>query len=112
MIAAKTSRARSVFVWAKSPNRWHRRAACVALIRGARQKRLLPQIKRLTRMLLADPDEMVQKGLGWLLRETAKYNAPATIPLLRRIRSRAPRLVLRTACQTLPAAQRKSILAA
>jgi 3-methyladenine DNA glycosylase AlkD len=112
MVAAKTSRARSVFVWAKSSNRWHRRAACVALIRGARQRMLLPQIKRLTKILLLDQDDMVQKGLGWLLRETAKYNAPATIPFLRQIRTGAPRLVLRTACETLPASQRKSILAA
>jgi 3-methyladenine DNA glycosylase AlkD len=112
MVAAKTSRMRSVFVWAKSPNRWRRRAACVALIRGARQNMPLPQIKRLTKILLHDQDDMVQKGLGWLLRETAKYNAPATIPFLRQIRTRAPRLVLRTACETLSAPQRKSILAA
>ena len=112
MVASKTSRASSVFVWARSPNRWHRRAACVALIRGARQKRFLPQIKRLTKVLLQDEDDMVQKGLGWLLRETAKHNAPATIPFLLQIRTDAPRLVLRTACETLPASQRKSILAA
>ncbi|HMK23344.1 MAG TPA: DNA alkylation repair protein [Terriglobales bacterium] len=112
MIAAKPSRARTVFVWAKSPNRWHRRAACVALIRGARQRMFLPQIKRLTKMLLLDQDDMVQKGLGWLLRETAKHSAAATIPFLLQIRAQAPRLVLRTACETLPATQRKSILAA
>lgn len=34
MLAAKPSRIRNVFVWAKSPLRWHRRAACVALIQG------------------------------------------------------------------------------
>jgi len=34
MIAAKPSRAKNVFRWAKSPDRWHRRAACVALIQG------------------------------------------------------------------------------
>ena len=112
MVAAKTLRAGSVFVWAKSPNRWHRRAACVALIRGARRKMLLPQIKRLTRILLHDEDDMVQKGLGWLLRETAKYNAQSAIPFLHQIKPHAPRLVLRTACETLPSAQRKSILAA
>jgi len=112
MVAAKASRANSVFVWAKSPSRWHRRAACVALIRGARRKMLLPQIKRLTKILLYDEDDMVQKGLGWLLRETAKYNAPAAIPFLHQIKPKAPRLVLRTACETLPPSQRKSILAA
>lgn len=112
MVAAKTLRAGSVFVWTKSPDRWHRRAACVALIRGARQKKLLPQVKRLTKILLGDEDDMVQKGLGWLLRETVKYNAPAIIPFLHQIKPRAPRLVLRTACETLSSSQRKSILAA
>src|SRR6201984_557200 len=34
MVAAKTARSKHVFVWAKSPNRWHRRAACVALMQG------------------------------------------------------------------------------
>jgi len=54
----------------------------------------------------------VQKGLGWLLRETAKYDAKRTVPYLMSIRKRAPRLVLRTACETLPQRTRKKILAA
>jgi len=111
MVAARTSRTARVFRWAKSRNRWHRRAACVALIRGARQKMFLPQIKRLTAMLLPDEDEMVQKGLGWLLRETAKFDAKRTVPYLMTIRTRAPRLVLRTACETLPVGVRKKVLA-
>jgi 3-methyladenine DNA glycosylase AlkD len=112
MIVAKASRVKSVFVWAKSPSRWHRRAACVALIRGTRRKMFLPRIKHLSNLLLYDKDDMVQKGLGWLLRETAKYAAPMAIPYLLEIRTHAPRLVLRTACETLPAAARKKILAA
>jgi 3-methyladenine DNA glycosylase AlkD len=112
MVASKTIRARNVFVWAKSQNRWHRRAACVALIQGTRQKMFLPEIKRLSNLLLHDEDDMVLKGLGWLLRETAKHAAPMTIPYLHQIRVRAPRLVLRTACETLPASVRKRILAA
>jgi 3-methyladenine DNA glycosylase AlkD len=112
MIASKTSRARSVFVWAKSPHRWHRRASCVALIQGARKRMFLPQIKRLSNLLLHDEDDMVQKGLGWLLRETAKYDASKAIPYLLQIRGRAPRLVLRTACETLADSDRKRILAA
>src|SRR5208282_5072001 len=45
MIASDARRAKHVFVWAKSPNRWHRRAACVALIRGARQDVFRPDHK-------------------------------------------------------------------
>jgi 3-methyladenine DNA glycosylase AlkD len=112
MVAAKPARAKVVFRWAKLPNRWRRRAACVALIRGARAKMFFPEITKLSNSLLADEDDMVQKGLGWLLRETAKFDARRTIPYLMKIRGRAPRLVLRTACETLLPTVRKRILGA
>jgi 3-methyladenine DNA glycosylase AlkD len=111
MIAAKPARSKCVFLWSKSPKRWHRRAACVALIRGARAKLLFPEIVKLSDSLLGDQDDMVQKGLGWLLRETAKFDAKRTVPYLMKIRGRAPRLVLRTACETLPPAVKKRVLA-
>ena len=110
MVAADRRRARAVFRWARSRDRWHRRAACVALIQGKRQKMFFPEIKRLSNLLLRDQDDMVQKGLGWLLRETAKADAGAVLPYLMSIRSRAPRLVLRTACETLPSRNRQMIL--
>jgi 3-methyladenine DNA glycosylase AlkD len=110
MVVAKPARAKTVLPWAKSPNRWHRRAACVALIKGARVKMFFPEITKLSDSLLADQDDMVQKGLGWLLRETAKFDAKRTVPYLMAIRGRAPRLVLRTACETLPAQMKKHVL--
>jgi 3-methyladenine DNA glycosylase AlkD len=110
MLAAEPARSRQVFLWAKSRNRWRRRAACVALIRGARERRFFPQIVRLSNQLLHDADDMVQKGLGWLLRETAKADPKRTVPYLMKIRKNAPRLVLRTACETLSVAKRRQIL--
>ncbi|MGC1450804.1 MAG: DNA alkylation repair protein [Candidatus Sulfotelmatobacter sp.] len=110
MVAAKPARVKNVFRWAKSRDRWHRRAACVALIRGARAKMFFPEIVKLSDSLLTDQDDMVKKGLGWLLRETAKYDPERTVPYLMKVRGRAPRLVLRTACETLPAVARKRIL--
>jgi 3-methyladenine DNA glycosylase AlkD len=111
MVTAKADRIRRVFCWATSPDRWHRRAACVALIQGTRQKIFFSEIKRLSDLLLSDEDDMVQKGLGWLLRETAKADAKRTVPYLMSIRKQAPRLVLRTACETLPPGIRNKILA-
>jgi 3-methyladenine DNA glycosylase AlkD len=111
MIASKPARAKVVFRWAKSSNRWRRRAACVALIRAARAQMFFSEIRKLSDFLLGDKDDMVQKGLGWLLRETAKFDANKTVPYLMKIRERAPRLVLRTACEKLPAPVRKEILA-
>ena len=61
--------------------------------------------------MLANDDDMVQKGLGWLLREAAKANPEQTVGYLMAIRERTPRLVLRTACETLPEATRKRVLA-
>jgi 3-methyladenine DNA glycosylase AlkD len=110
MIAAETKRSSAVFRWAKSPNRWRRRAACVALIRGTREQKFFPLIVRLSNQLLKDEDDMVQKGLGWLLRETAKADLERTLPYLMKIRKKAPRLVLRTACETLPIAKRRQVL--
>jgi 3-methyladenine DNA glycosylase AlkD len=110
MIVVKPSRKARVFRWAKSKDRWRRRAACVALIQGTRRRMFFPEIKRLSNSLLSDEDDMVQKGLGWLLRETAKTDAKRTVPYLKGIRERAPRLVLRTACETLPLPTRRRIL--
>ena len=112
MVAAEPARSRQVFLWAKSPNRWRRRAACVALIRGARDQQFSKQIQLLSNQLLQneEEDDKVLKGLGWLLRETAKADAKRTVPYLMKIRKRAPRLVLRTACETLPITTRKQVL--
>jgi len=111
LVVADPRRVKRLFVWAKFPNRWHRRAACVGLIQGTRRRMFLPEIQRLAAILLRDQDDMVQKGLGWLLRETVKADARRTVPYLLKIRQGAPRLVLRTACETLPKPVRERMLA-
>ena len=111
MIADDPSRLPVVFQWARSPNRWRRRAASVALIRGARRRLFRLEIARLSEMLLGEDDDMVRKGLGWLLREHAKADPASAVKLLMKLRARAPRLVLRTACETLDAKTRSKVLA-
>jgi 3-methyladenine DNA glycosylase AlkD len=110
MVIADPSHTKQIFQWAKSRNRWHRRAACVAVIRGTRKKMFFLEIQKLSDSLLTDQDDMVQKGLGWLLRETAKFDVKRTVPYLMKIKAHAPRLVLRTACETLPPETKKQIL--
>jgi 3-methyladenine DNA glycosylase AlkD len=110
MVARNPAYGNKALQWSRSKKRWHRRASCVVLIRGSRAKMFFPKITKLADSLLDDKDDMVQKGLGWLLRETAKFDADRTIPYLMAIRKRAPRLVLRTACETLPVAMKKKIL--
>jgi len=99
--------------WAKRKphNRWHQRAAAVSLIHSTRQHRNFDNIRHVTELLLDNDDDMVQKGLGWLLREAAKANRNQTVAYLMTIREQMPRLVVRTACETLPFNTRKLVLA-
>jgi 3-methyladenine DNA glycosylase AlkD len=83
----------------------------VALLRGTNKGLFWDEVQQITRVLLEDEDDMVQKGLGWLLRETARYDGPRTLPLLMSIREKAPRLVLRTACERLSPEERAMVLA-
>ena len=114
MLLAQPNRAARVFVWAKNKNRWHRRAAAVALIRGARVGLFEKEIIRIANLLLHDEaddaDKMVQKGLGWLLREWTRDYPQRALPFLMKIRASAPRLVLRTACEKLTPARKKQVL--
>jgi 3-methyladenine DNA glycosylase AlkD len=114
MIAADLRRAERIDTWAKSRNRWRRRAAAVSLIHAMRgptsRRKAFPHVKRVSALLLNDSDDMVQKGLGWLLRESAKADPKLVVPYLGSLRDKAPRFVLRTACETLSSADKTRVL--
>ena len=112
MIAADDSLLSRPLRWAKRKpsSQWHQRAAAVSLIHSTRQHRNFDHIRRITEILLTSDEDMARKGLGWLLREAAKANPKQTVAYLMTIRDRAPRLVLRTACETLPADLRESMM--
>lgn len=111
MLAADPARRGRPLRWAASPNHWRRRAAAVSLIHGIRRGLLYGEARAVAERLVGDRDDMVQKGLGWLLREWAKHDPKAALPVLMDIRPRASRLVLRTACEKLTPAQRQRVLA-
>ena len=111
MVAADVKYLPRTSIWARKRGIWHQRAAAVSLIHSTRQHKNFVHIQKLTEILLPSKDDMVQKGLGWLLRESAKANREQTVPYLMTIRERAPRLVLRTACETLPKETRARVLA-
>jgi 3-methyladenine DNA glycosylase AlkD len=110
MVFSDRARCQRVFVWAKNKGRWHRRAAAVSLIRGARAGLFEKEIIRICNLLLRDEDDMVQKGLGWLLREWTRDHPQRALPFLMKIRTTAPRLVLRTACEKLGPADKNRVL--
>ena len=110
MIVAEPRRAARPLRWASSPRRWHRRAAAVSLIPGIRKGLFMDEARAVSDRLAADGDDMVQKGLGWLLREWAKHHPADAVPILFSLRGRTSRLVLRTGCEKLGEADRQRVL--
>jgi 3-methyladenine DNA glycosylase AlkD len=116
MMLSDPKRSARVFIWAKNKNRWHRRGAAVSMIRGARVGLFEKEIIRIANLLLHDAalddaDRMVQKGVGWLLREWTRDHPDRALPFLMKIRTTSPRLVLRTACEKLAPGDKKKVLA-
>jgi 3-methyladenine DNA glycosylase AlkD len=96
--------------WTKSRNRWKRRSAAVSLIQEAKGGRNAETIFHICDLLLADADDMVQKGVGWLLKETYPKKPRETLEFLDGWRTRAPRLVLRLAAEKMTERDRKWLL--
>lgn len=97
--------------WTSSANRWKRRAAAVALLQEAKAGRHFETIAEVAERLLPDRDDMVEKGVGWLLKEAYPRQPEATFAFLMEQRGRASRLTLRIAAEKMPAEGRRSLLA-
>jgi hypothetical protein len=85
--------------WARSPNRWWRRAALVSTVplnnraRGGIGDAL--RTLKICRMLVRDRDEMVVKALSWTLRELSKRDRLAVRLFLERYQGVLPARVSR-----------------
>lgn len=88
--------------WARSENRWVRRAAAVSLIVPARQGKFLEDIFALADILLLDKDDMVQKGYGWLLKVASQAHQQAIFDYVIRNKALMPRTALRYAIEKMP----------
>lgn len=63
--------------WAHSDNRWVKRASAVTLIIPARKGLFLNDILGIANTLLADEDDLVQKGYGWMLKAASLSESTA-----------------------------------
>ncbi|MCU0628113.1 MAG: DNA alkylation repair protein [Methanoregulaceae archaeon] len=88
--------------WATSPNRWMRRAACVSLIVPAKHGKFLSEAFGLADLVLTDPDDMVQKGYGWLLKEASRKHQSEVFTYVLLNKAVMPRTALRYAIELMP----------
>jgi 3-methyladenine DNA glycosylase AlkD len=83
--------------WTRSKNRWKRRASAVSFLQEAKHGRSFDFICDVCTRLEKDADVMVQKGAGWLLKETYPKRPEEVLEFIR-LRS-FPRLVVRYAAE-------------
>ena len=93
-----------VEAWTASPNRWKRRAAAVSFLQEGKRGRSAGEIFRVASALAADRDEMVLKGVGWLLKETYPQRPDAVVAFLEE--AQPPRLVVRYAAEKMSPADK------
>lgn len=96
--------------WAKSKNRWMRRASAVSLILPARRGMFLKDIFEIADILLLDRDDLVQKGCGWMLKEASKAHQKEVFDYIMANKKEMPRTALRYAIEKMPPALKKKAM--
>jgi 3-methyladenine DNA glycosylase AlkD len=104
------NRRKQLLIWTKSPNRWRRRAAAVALVKQARKGKYLDDVWKVASPLMPDKDDMVKKGVGWLLREAARTAPAEVVAFCKKHEHHAARFILRTASETMSDEWKKKLL--
>ncbi len=89
-------------IWARSANRWVKRASAVSLIVPARKGKFLEHIFEIADILHSDKDDMVQKGYGWMLKSASKPYLIEVFDYVMRNKATMPRTSLRYAIEKMP----------
>lgn len=87
--------------WTKSPNKWLRRAAAVSLIYALRRGQYLKNAFQVSTLLLRDPEDLVQKGYGWTLKEASKLYSKSVFNFVAKHKKIMNRAALRYAIENL-----------
>jgi len=98
--------------WSKDRNMWVRRASIVALIPLVRKGTALDLSYEVAARLHDDEEDLIQKAVGWTLREAGKTDMRRLERYLREHAPRIPRTTLRYAIERFPKTKRRQLLAA
>lgn len=99
-----------LIAWTASSNRWMQRASAVALLHSAKAGKYPETVFAVAEKLLPVRDDMVEKGVGWLLKEAYPRLPRAVMAFLTAHRAAATRPTLRYAAEKMTAADKKLLL--
>ncbi|MFA5059744.1 MAG: DNA alkylation repair protein [Candidatus Omnitrophota bacterium] len=94
---------------ARSKNLWARRIAIMATFYFIRN-RFFGDTLRIAKALLHDEEDLIQKAVGWMLREVGKRNLKTEEGFLRTHYKKMPRTMLRYAIERFPETKRQRYL--
>jgi len=112
LVERRESAARIVRGWARSRQRWLRRAAAVTFVPLARAGRRLDDAYAVVVALRGDREDLSQKASGWLLREAGKTDPARLEEFLLAHGPTLPRTTVRYAIERFPPARRSRLLRA
>jgi 3-methyladenine DNA glycosylase AlkD len=110
LIAMYPSLAGRLLNWAKSQNRWVKRASAVSLIIPAKHGHFFEHVIGIADILLTDADDMVQKGYGWLLKSASAAREQEVFDYVMKNKRVMPRTALRYAIEKMPLERKKSAM--
>jgi 3-methyladenine DNA glycosylase AlkD len=99
-----------VAAWSRDRNLWVRRASAVSLIPLVRRGDALETAYSVARTLHRDPADLIQKAVGWMLREAGKADPVRLERYLRENGPRIPRTTVRYAIERFAPAKRRLLL--
>ncbi len=98
-----------LYTLAQSKHLWERRMAIVATLRFVRKKDSVDAL-RIAKLLLAAPEDLLHKAVGWVLREVGKRDRHAEEAFLVRHYRTMPRTMLRYAIEHFSEPRRQDYL--
>jgi 3-methyladenine DNA glycosylase AlkD len=111
LVAAYPELAIQLSGWTRHRNMWVRRSAAVGLLPLMRRRRALDHAYAVARALHGDNEDLIQKAVGWLLREAGKIDAARLERYLRTSGRGIPRTTIRYAIERMSPAKRRILLA-
>jgi 3-methyladenine DNA glycosylase AlkD len=100
-----------VAAWSRHRNMWVRRASAVGLIASARRGSALDAVYGVAKRLHGDREDLIQKAVGWMLREAGKADPVRLEGYLRANVTLIPRSTFRYAIERFDESRRRRLMA-
>jgi 3-methyladenine DNA glycosylase AlkD len=100
---------KTLYKFAKSKNLWEKRISIITTFTFIRNRRFNDSLK-IARTLLHDKEDLIQKAVGWMLREIGKRDLETEDKFLKEHYHTMPRTMLRYAIEKFPEKKRQFYL--